>query len=55
MKAARFVYNNCSQHASVTEKLNELDLKSLEKHRDESILVMFHKIVNQYVTITFYM
>ena len=51
-KAARFVFNY-SQHSSVTAMLNKLDWKSLEKQRDDSILVMFHKIINQYVDIPY--
>ena len=43
-KAVRFVFNNYSWHSSNTEILNNLDWKSLEKQRDESILAMFHKI-----------
>ena len=41
------------KHSSVTTMLNELDRKSLEKQRDDSILVMFHKIINQYVDIPY--
>ena len=52
-KAARFVFNDYSRHSSVTTMLNELDWKSLEKRRDDSILVMFHKIINQYVDIPY--
>ena len=52
-KAARFVFNDYSRHSSVTAMLNELDWKSLEKRRDDSILFMFHKIINQYVDIPY--
>ena len=31
--------------------LNELDWRTLEKRRDNSTLVMLHKIINQYVDI----
>ena len=33
--------------------LNELEWKLLEKWRNESILIMFHKIINQYVDICY--
>ena len=52
-KATRFVFNDYSRHSSVTTMLNELDWKSLEKRRDDTILVMFHKIINQYVDIPY--
>ena len=52
-KAARFVFNDYSRHSSVTVMLNELDWKSLEKQRDDSILIMFPKIINQYVGIPY--
>ena len=31
----------------------DVDWKSLEKRRDDSILVMFHKIINQYLHIPY--
>ena len=33
--------------------LNKLDWQSLERRRDDSILVMLHKIINQYVDIPY--
>ena len=51
-KAARFVFSDYSRYSSVTAMLNQLDWQSLERRRDDSILVMFfHKIINQYVDI----
>ena len=38
-------------YSSVTAMLNQLDWQSLERRRDNSILVMFHKIINKYVDI----
>jgi len=52
-KVARFVFNNYSQYYSITKMLNELDWKSLEKQRNESILVMFYKNINQYVDVCY--
>ena len=52
-KAARFVLNNYSRYSSITEMLNELEWKSLEKRRNETILFMFHKIINQYVDVCY--
>jgi len=50
-KAARFVFSDYSRYSSVSAMLNELDWRTLEKRRDNSILVMLHKIINQYVDI----
>ena len=50
-KAARFVFSNYSRYSSVAAMLNQLDWQSLERRRNDSILVMFHKIINQYVDI----
>ena len=50
-KAARFVFSDYSQYSSVTAMLSQLDWQSLERRRDDSILVMFHKAINQYVDI----
>ena len=50
-KAARFVFRDYSRYSSVTAMLNQLDWQSLERRRDDSILVMFHKIINQFVDI----
>ena len=52
-KAARFVLNNYSLYSSITEMLNELEWKSLEKRRNETILFMVHKIINQYVDVCY--
>ena len=52
-KAARFVFSDYFRYSSVTAMLNELDWQSLERRRDDSILVMFHKIINQYVDIPY--
>ena len=50
-KAARFVFNDYSRHSSVTDMLNQLNWQSLEKWRDDLTLLMFYKIINQYVDI----
>ena len=51
MKAARFVFSDYSRYSSVIAMLNQLDWQSLERQKDDSILVMFHKIINQCVDI----
>ena len=51
-KAARFVLSDYSRYSSVTSMLNQLDWQSLERRRDDLILVMFHKIIKQYVDIS---
>ena len=53
VKGTIILFSRYSRHSSVTTMLNELDWKSLEKRRDDSILVMFHKIINQYVDIPY--
>ena len=50
-KAAKFVFSNYSKYSSVSAMLIEFDWRTLEKRRDNSILVMLHKIINQYVDI----
>ena len=51
-KAARFVFSDYFRYSSVTAMLNELNWQSLER-KDDSFLVMFHKIIYQYVDIPY--
>ena len=50
-KAVRFVFNDYSRHSSVTDMLNQINWQSLEKRRDDLNLLMFYKIINQYVDV----
>ena len=45
-KAARFAFSDYSRYSSVSAMLNKLNWRSLEKRRDNLILVMLHKIIN---------
>ena len=50
-KATRFVFNDYSRHSSVTDMLNKLNWQSLEKWRNDLTLLVFYKIINQYVDV----
>ena len=50
-KAARFVLNDYSRHSNVKDMLNQLNWQSLKKRRDDLTLLMFYKIVNQYIDV----
>ena len=50
-KTTRFVFNDYSRHSSVTDMLNQLNWQSLKKQRDDLTLLMFYKIINQYVDV----
>ena len=50
-QSVRYICNNYSPYASVSEMLNTLDFKTLEERRNESKLLLFYKIVNNLVDI----
>ena len=47
----RFIFNNYSPYASVTEMLERIDFKTLAERRNESKLMYLYKIVNNLVEI----
>ena len=53
-RAARFVCNNYSRHASVTAMLDMLNWSSLEHRRKEAKCIMFYKIINNLVCVDFH-
>ena len=54
VKAARFVCNDYSRHASVTAMLDMLNWSSLEHRRKEAKCIMFYKIINNLVCVDFH-
>ena len=50
-RSVRFIFNNYSPYASVTEMLERLDFKTLAERRNESKLIYLYKIVNNLVEI----
>ena len=53
-RAARFVCNDYSRHASVTAMLDMLNWSSLEHRRKEAKCIMFYKIINNLVCVNFH-
>ena len=51
-RSVRFIFNNYSPNASVTEMLERIDFKTLAEKRNESKLLNLYKIVNNLVEIT---
>jgi len=49
--AARFVTNNYSRYASVTEMLSSLECPTLSRCRNEQKAIMLFKIINHHVDI----
>ena len=50
-RSVRFIFNNYSPYASVTEMLERIDFKTLAERRNESKLIYLYKIVNNLVEI----
>ena len=50
-RAARFIVNNYSHLASVTEMLNRLNLPSLSSRRDNMKLITLCKLINHHISI----
>ena len=50
-RSVRFIFNNYSPYASVTEMLERIDFKTLAERRNESKLIYLYKIVNDLVEI----
>ena len=50
-QAARFIMNNYSHLASVTEMLNRLNLLSLSSRRDNMELITLYKHINHHISI----
>ena len=50
-QSVRFIFNNYSPYASVSEMLNKLDFKTLTERRNESKLILFYKVLNNLVDI----
>ena len=48
-RAVRFIMNNYTRMASVTDMLTKLDLPSLEKRREMMKMIMMYRIVNDLV------
>ena len=49
--SVRFIFNNYSLYASVSEMLNKLDFKSPTERRNESKLILFYIVLNNLVDI----
>ena len=52
-RAARFVFNNYSRDASVSETIKELGWRSLQQRRADNMLTMMYKIIHGYVSVDF--
>ena len=50
-RSVRFIFNNYSPYANVTEMLERIDFKTLAERRNESKLIYLYKIVNDLVEI----
>jgi len=50
-RAARFCFDDFSNHSSVTKMLSKLNLPLLQARRSEAKLLTFYKIINGYLTV----
>ena len=50
-RSVRFIFNNYSPYASVTETLERIDFKTLAERRNETKLIYLYKIANNLIEI----